>query len=216
MSRLRFRRDAGEATGFHAWMACGQSVLHCSARVCPWICSEKGHGLLCFPPHEFGILLKMQPSGTRHTKEVSMCKATVAREKGDTMSGARMGAAPWQIGVLSGVPSSVWNLWPGCTQQSSWKQDLCESQQTIWRGPLPWWKSLDPQLSCTAVRYACFVVPHGKKQRACMQVFPLAVRTCFAHQHLFPIFGLHWSLRSTRSRPFLWARKEKNLAQTSK
>ena len=26
----------------------------------------------------------------------------VAREKGDTMSGARMGAAPWQIGVLSG------------------------------------------------------------------------------------------------------------------
>ena len=26
----------------------------------------------------------------------------VAREKGDTMSGARMGAGPWQIGVLSG------------------------------------------------------------------------------------------------------------------
>ena len=67
---------------FHAWMACGQSVLHCSARVCPWTCSEKGHGLLCFPPHEFGILWRCSPVAHVIPRRSQCAKPRGTRERG--------------------------------------------------------------------------------------------------------------------------------------
>ncbi|CAL1166838.1 unnamed protein product [Cladocopium goreaui] len=101
MSRLRFRRDAGEATGFMPeWRVANRSFTvppefalgSAVKRVTDYFAS----------PHmnlEFS-----EDAAQWHTSYQGglNVQSHVAREKGDTMSGARMGAAPWQIGVLSG------------------------------------------------------------------------------------------------------------------
>ena len=90
MSRLRFRRDAGEATGFMPeWRVANRSFT---------------------VPPEFALGPAVKrvtdyfasPHMTLEFSDGLNVQSHVAREKGDTMSGARMGAAPWQIGVLSG------------------------------------------------------------------------------------------------------------------
>jgi hypothetical protein len=189
MSRLRFRRDAGEATGFMPeWRVANRSFTvppefalgPAVKRVTDYFAS----------PHmnlEFS-----EDAAQWHTSYQGglNVQSHVAREKGDTMSGARMGAAPWQIGVLSGC-LLVYEIFAGVYSAEQLEARSLRITADHLKRAFALMKIAGSSvvLHCRQIR-----VLRGtpwKKQRACMQVFPLAVRTCFAHQHLFPIFGFH-------------------------
>ena len=82
-------------------MACGQSVLRCSARVCPGPAVKRVTDYFASPHMNLEFSEDAARWHVSHQGGLNV-QSHVAQEKEDTMSGARMGAAPWQIGVLSG------------------------------------------------------------------------------------------------------------------
>ena len=192
MSRLRFRRDAGEATGFMPeWRVANRSFTvppefalgSAVKRVTDYFAS----------PH---MNLEFSEDAARwhvsHQGGLNV-QSHVAQEKEDTMSGARMGAAPWQIGVLSGclLVILVYEIFAGVYSAEQLEARSLRITADHLKRAFALMKIAGSSVVLHCRQICVLRGTPWKKQRACMQVFPLAVRTCFAHQHLFPIFGLH-------------------------